>query len=243
MTNEERDDPQPGLSELVTAAARKSSFGHVTPGEAPTAHALLGAIGGIRGLVESILPGLGFLIVFTITHAVLPSVLVPLALALIFIVICLVTRQPVTSAIAGALGIGVSAIIALVTGRAEDNFVPGFIINIVMVVVMLGSIAVRRPLIGVLTGFLVGDKTWRQDPAKVRVAYIATALWALLPALRLAVEIPLYLAHSADGLAAVKLVMGVPLYAILLWVTWLLIRSAWTPESTEPGGDDAAPRV
>ena len=166
MTNEDRDDPQPGLSELVTAAARKSSFGHVTPGEAPTAHALLGAIGGIRGLIESILPGLGFLIVFTITHQVLPSVLVPLALAVIFIVVRLVTRQPVTSAIAGALGIGVSAILALVTGRAEDNFVPGFIINIVMVVVMLGSIAVRRPLIGVLTGFLVGDQDLAPGPGE-----------------------------------------------------------------------------
>ena len=78
------------------------------------------------------------------------------------------------------------------------------------------------------------------------MATIATVLWALLPAIRLAVEVPLYLAEAADGLAIAKLVLGVPLYAILLWVTWLLIRTAWSTsaarESTD-GESDPASRV
>jgi hypothetical protein len=32
-------------------------------------------------------------------------------------------------------------------------------------------------------------------------------------------------------LATVKLLLGIPPYAIVLWVTWLLIRSAWTGAS------------
>ena len=80
--------------------------------------ALLGAMGGIRGLVESILPGLMFLIVFTITKQVLPSVLAPLAVSLVFIIVRIATRQPVVTAIAGALGIGISAGLALWTGNA-----------------------------------------------------------------------------------------------------------------------------
>ena len=240
---EEKDSAEqagPTLSDAVAAAAKKSGLGKVAPGEAPTASALLGAMGGIRGLVESILPGLMFLVVYSITKQVLPSVLAPLAVALIFVVVRIATRQPVTSAIAGALGIGISAGLALWTGRAEDNFAVGLITNAVIVVVMLVSIAVRRPLIGVLVGLLVGDPNWRADRAKFRVALIATVLWALLPALRLAVELPLYLASATDALAIAKLIMGVPLYAILLWVTWLLIRTAWSAPS---GGSDAQPRV
>ena len=35
-------------------------------------------------------------------------------------------------------------------------------------------------------------------------------------------ELPLYLAGAAAALGRAKLIMGVPLYAVLLWVTWLL---------------------
>jgi hypothetical protein len=231
----------PSLSDAIAAAAKNSGLGKVTPGEAPTASALLGAMGGIRGLVESILPGLLFLVVFTITKQVLPSVLAPLAVSVVFIIVRIATRQPVVTAIAGAIGIGVSAGLALWTGRAEDNFLVGLWINGILLFVMLLSLAVRRPLIGVVVGLLVSDPGWRTDRAKFKVATIATVLWALLPAIRLAVEVPLYLAEAADGLAIAKLVLGVPLYAILLWVTWLLIRTAWSTRSD--GESDDTSRV
>jgi hypothetical protein len=235
------DPATPSLSDAVAAAAQRSALGKVKPGEAPTAHALLGAMGGIRGLVESILPGLMFLIVYTITKQLLPSVLAPLAVSVVFIVVRIATRQPVTTAIAGALGIAISAGLALWTGRAEDNFLVGLWINGILLTAMLVSLAVRRPLIGVVVGLLVSDPDWRSDRAKFKVATIATVLWALLPAIRLAVELPLYLSGSADGLAAAKLVLGVPLYAILLWVTWLLIRTAWSTKADgeSPDGGSA----
>ncbi|TXK17497.1 DUF3159 domain-containing protein [Homoserinibacter sp. GY 40078] len=230
---------EPSFADAVAAAARRSGLGRVEPGQAPTASALLSAIGGVRGLIESILPGLVFLTVYTITQDVLPSVLAPLGIAIVFIVVRLVMRQPVTSAVAGALGIGISAALALLSGRAEDNFVPGFIINVVTVVAMLVSVLVRRPLVGVIVGVLTGDAEWRADPAKVRVSLVATILWAALPALRLAVQVPFYLAERPDLLAATKLVMGVPLYAILLWITWLLIRSAWSAKPPAEAKNEA----
>lgn len=221
------DDAVPTFREAMSAAARRSGLGKVTPGETPTAGALLAAIGGVRGLVESILPGLGFLVTYTITQNLVPSVLAPLGLALVFIVVRVVTRQPVTTAIAGALGIGISAALALFTGNANDNFVPGFFINGGVVLVMVVSLIARRPFVGVLVGLLLGDDDWRRNAAKLRVATVATILWATLSAVRLAVQVPLYLAESTEALAATKLVMGVPLYAALLWVTWLLVRTAW----------------
>jgi hypothetical protein len=220
-------DDVPTFREAMSAAARRSGLGKVTPGETPTAGALLAAIGGVRGLIESIVPGLGFLVTYTITQNLVPSVLAPLGLAVAFIIIRVVARQPVTTALAGALGIGISAALALLTGNANDNFVPGFFINGGVLLVMIVSLIARRPFVGVIVGLLLGDDDWRRNAAKMRVAAVATVLWATLSALRLAVQVPLYLAESTEALAATKLVMGVPLYAMLLWVTWLLVRTAW----------------
>lgn len=228
------DDKAPSLSEAAATAARKSGFGKVTPGETPTGSALLGAMGGIRGLVESILPGLGFLVVYTVTGNLLWSVLAPLAVAVLFIVIRIAMKQPWTSAIGGLVFLGLSAGLALLTGQAKDNFIFGFVINGVFLTVLLISLAVRWPLIGVIASLITGEgPDWRDDKAKVKVAVIATILWCGLFALRLGVELPLYFADNTQALAALKLVLGVPLYALMLWVTWLLVRTAYARPQSE----------
>ncbi|MFC0678092.1 DUF3159 domain-containing protein [Lysobacter korlensis] len=238
MTHETPREPAPDASSAkpdptdlrgaFSAAARRAGIGQVPPGEAPSARALLKAVGGVRGLIESILPGLTFLVVYTITRDLLPSVLIPLVVAVAFVVVRAVTRSPVMTAVAGVLGIAVSAALALLTGRAEDNFVPGFFINAISLTVILISLAVRWPLIGVIVGVLTGEgAAWREDRAKRRVMTVATVLWAAMFALRLAVQVPLYFAGATEWLAGTKLLMGVPLYAVFLWVTWLLVRAAY----------------
>ncbi|MDQ1605941.1 MAG: hypothetical protein QOJ18_308, partial [Microbacteriaceae bacterium] len=168
MTDPGSDQDQPPtFRESLGAAMRRSGLGQVAPGEIPTARSLLGAVGGARGLVESILPGLGFLVVFSITKNVPLSVLIPVALSLVFVVIRLVSRTPITQAFAGVAGIAISAVLALITGNAADSFIPGIIINVVSAGVLLLSLLVRWPLIGVIVGFLSNDGTeWRKDRAK-----------------------------------------------------------------------------
>lgn len=234
--SETPEDPQVSFRDALSAAARSSGLGRVKPGETPTAGALLAAIGGARGLIESILPGLGFLVTYTITQNLVPSVLAPLAVAVVFIVVRIATRQPVTTAIAGAIGVGISAGLALFTGNANDNFVPGFLINGTVLLIMIVSLIARRPFVGVFVGLLLNDDDWRKDPAKLRVAAIATILWAVLSGLRLAIQLPIYFANIPEALAATKLVMGVPLYAGLLWVTWLLVRTAWRAREAPDDG-------
>ena len=217
------------VDEALASAARRSALGSVAPGEAPTGVALLRAVGGVRGILESILPGLVFLIVFAITNEAVVSVVAPVLLGLVFLVTRLVRREAVSGAIAGFVLLALSAGLALFTGRAEDNFILGFFINGVLVVVMLVSLAVRWPLIGVAVGYLAGDHPqWRQDRAKWRVATISTLLFAAFPALRLVIEVPLYVSGNAAALATTKLILGVPLYAGVLWITWLLVRTAWS---------------
>jgi hypothetical protein len=236
------DDPQ----DMLKAALRRSGLGRVAPDETPSAATLLIAMGGIRGITESILPGLLFLVTYTITRNLLPassalwaSVGAPVVIAVAFIVIRLVRREAFTSAIAGALGIAISAAIALLTGRAEDNFVPGFFINAGILLVMVISLVARRPLLGVLGALLLSDPEWRSDRAQLRVAVIATWLWVALAVIRLGVELPLYAAHNTGALAAARLITGVPLYAVILWLTWLVMRTAWT--APERVVDDTKP--
>jgi hypothetical protein len=227
-------DETPSLSDNLAEAARRSGLGKVAPGETPSGSALLSAMGGVRGLVESILPGLGFLVVYTITQNLLLSVLAPLVLALVFVGVRIATRQPFRSAITGVLGIALSAGLALFTGRAEDNFVFGFIINGVFLAGLLISLAVRWPFIGVIASLITGEgSAWRKDRAKFRVAVIATLLWCGLFGLRLAVELPLYFAGNVSALAGLKLLLGVPLYAAMLWVTWLLVRTVYARPQPE----------
>jgi hypothetical protein len=229
--------PEPGFREAFADAMRKTGLGQVAPGEVPTAGSLLKAVGGIRGLIESILPGLAFLVLYAATKSVALSVLVPVALAVLFVVVRLVTRTPITQAFAGIAGIAISAVLALISGRAEANFIPGIIINIASLSVLLLSILVRWPLIGVIVGFLTNETTrWREQKAKRRVLYLTTWLWAGLFALRLAVEVPLYLAKEAEWLAGEKLLLGIPLYAAMLWVTWLLVRAVYA-SSVRPSSD------
>lgn len=224
-----RDEVRAALS----AAAQRSGFARVAPGERPTPQALWGAVGGVRGLIESLLPGFLFLVIYTVTEDVAPSVLVPLAVAVGFVVVRVVLRSPALPAIVGLVGIALSAGLALWSGRAEENFLLGFIINAVWLVALLISLAVRRPLIGIITGLITGDSQWRADAAKRTVLTVTTWLWVGLFSLRLGVQVPLYVAEQASALAATKLVMGLPLYAAVLWITWLMIRSVYAQRQSE----------
>src|SRR5690606_2723595 len=114
-------------------------------------------------------------------------------------------RTPPTLAFAGLFGVGISAALALMTGRAEDNFVPGLLINLVSLIVVVTSIIVRWPVIGVIVGVLSGDgMAWRRQRARRHVLTLATWLWAGFFALRLLVQAPMYFAGETQWLAATK---------------------------------------
>lgn len=203
-----------------------SAIRAVATGEKPTAASLFSAVGGVRGLIESTAPGFIFLAVFTATGELFPSVTAPVVVAVLILLTRMIQRIPVMPAVSGGIGIALSAGFALWTGRAEDNFVGGFIINSISLSVMLISLLVRRPLIGVITNLLASDNPSRTSATVRRASYLATSAWAGFFALRLAVQVPLYFAQATAALAATKLLMGVPMYAAMLWVTWLMMRSA-----------------
>ena len=54
----------PSFSAQFRDAVQNAGIARVAPGEAPSGRALLGAVGGVRGLAESVLPGFAFLVVY-----------------------------------------------------------------------------------------------------------------------------------------------------------------------------------
>ncbi len=236
-------DEQPNLSEALAKAVGKSSISSVASGELPTGAAIVASIGGVRGLVESILPSFVFLVIYLLTKNLVLSALVPVGVAVLFIIIRMATKLPLAPAVTGAVGVGITAALAILTGRAENNFVLGILTNAAYLLAMLVSLVVRRPLIGLIVGLLMGERAanWRQEPRRYRVLTLVTWFWVALFGIRLAVEVPLYLAGNVAGLAVAKLILGVPLYAVVLWVTWLFVRSVFPPAVADSEGE--SPKV
>lgn len=212
----------------LAAAAERAGLGGIAREQMLTPRDLLGALGGLRGLAEAILPGLVFLVVYTVTRELVWALVASLGLAVVFTLVRLVRRSGPTQAIAGLIGVGASAALALWTGRAEDNYVLGFYTNAAYGLALLISLLVGWPLVGLIVGFLMGDGTaWRADRRKLRAMQFLTIVWLGMFVARLVVQLPFYFAGNVEALGAMRLLMGVPLYALLLVFSWLVVRAVY----------------
>lgn len=191
---------------------------------------LLAGVGGWLGIVESITPSLAFVVAFSITKNIVLAVAVAGTLAVGFIALQLIRRKPLTNAIAGAIGIAISAYLPLREGgQPADYFVQGFFTNAIYLVVLGISVLLRWPIIGVLVGLLNGSGSkWRQDKAQLKRFIVVTTLWMGLFGGRLAVQLPLYFAGQTEALGIARIAMGVPLYAFCIWMSWLLLKGVLT---------------
>ncbi len=221
---------QPSASDLLGAAlgqaARRAGL---DPAEdASTGRVVWHAMGGWRGILESVLPSLAFLVIYTIWQDLVLALAISVGLAVVFTVARLIARSPAGAAIGGLVATGAAAALALWTGRAQDNFVWGFITNGAYGTAFLVSALIGWPLIGLAAGFLMGESTeWRRDRRKRRIYSWLSFAWAALFAARLAVQLPLYFAGNVTALATLKLIMGLPLFAPLVAVTWLAVRALY----------------
>jgi hypothetical protein len=156
---------------------------------------------------------------------VLWAVLIAGSLSLASVVKQLVTRKTLSQAIAGAALIAISAWLAL-SGQPKDYYITGFITNVIYGTVLLLSIAVRWPIIGLLVGFFKGwGVGWRKDRGLLTRFDLVTGMWVGLFSLRLIVELPLFFANNLQALGIAKLILSQPAYAVVLWFTWLSLRS------------------
>ncbi len=198
---------------------------------------LLSGIGGGLGIAEAVLPATTFSIVFAITKEALPSVASAASLSLLFLLVRLIRRQGIQQALIGAVAIGLAAFLALRDGgQAADYFILGFLTNAAYGSVLLISVLIGRPLLGYAAQLLFGLNNWRKSREYKRLRMI-TLIWVGFFALRLMVQVPLYLANMVELLAASRVVMGAPAYAGLLALTWILMKRIATDEKGKLEGE------
>jgi hypothetical protein len=203
---------------------------------------LVRALGGRRGLLDSGLPGIVFVTVYTVT-SLTPALWSAVVVGAVLTVVRVARRETLQHAVAGFVGVAVAAFIAHRTGEARNFFLPGLFINAGYAAAYLLSILVRWPLIGVVIGPLVGEGTaWRSDPARLRAYTRATWIWVAMFVLRVAVQLPLYVAGWVVALGAARLAMGWPLFLGGAWVCYLVLRRVplATPSHEAAAADDPA---
>ncbi|HTN23261.1 MAG TPA: DUF3159 domain-containing protein [Solirubrobacteraceae bacterium] len=190
------------------------------------------AIGGPLGMAETSAPAVAFIVAYTISGSdTNTAAAVAVGIALVLAVARLARRQSPRYALSGLVGVAFAAFVATRSGKAENFFLPGLLANAAYASAFLVSLAVRRPLVGIIVAKLDGEEgTWRQNPVRMRAFVLASWLWAGLFLLRLLVQLPLYLAGAVVALGVAKTAMGLPLFGIGLWLTWLLVRDHRVPE-------------
>jgi hypothetical protein len=187
---------------------------------------LLSEMGGPQGIADSSLPGLVFIAVYTLGGSDLQmATIAAIGLGALIAVYRLVRGESAKYAAGGFIGVLIAGFIATRTGKAEDFFLPGLLFNAGYALAYFISILVRWPLIGVFVGPLMGEgMTWRKDPDKVKLFSRASWLWVGMFLVRLLVQLPLYLTSSLVALGIAKTVMGLPIFALTLWLTYLMLK-------------------
>ena len=185
------------------------------------------AIGGWRGLIDSALPSMLFIVIFVFQKNLNNALIASLALGTVLLVIRLIERKSLTQVFSGFLGLSISVFLTWRTKDASNFFLTGIVTNAIYGFFLLISVLIRKPLIGYLVGSLVGDTSgWLKHPLLVRAYTTVTWLWVAVFGLRLLVQIPLYLNDSIALLGSVKIFMGWPLYLFAVWLTYQIVQTA-----------------
>ena len=185
------------------------------------------AIGGWRGLIDSALPSMLFILIFVFQKNLNNALIASLVLGGVLLIIRLFERKSLTQVFSGFIGLSISVFLTWRTKDASNFFLTGIVTNGIYGFLLLISVLIRKPLIGYLVGSLVGDTSgWLKHPLLVRAYTTVTWLWVAVFGLRLLVQIPLYLNDNIALLGTVKIFMGWPLYLFAVWLTYQIVQTA-----------------
>ncbi len=174
-----------------------------------------------RGLLDVILPPLLFVLLnswFGFAVAVWGAGMT----AVFFLIYRLLRKQPVKAALGGVASVALAAAVALLLDREEGFFLPTILSGGGTVLLAVGSVAAKRPLVA-WSSFIT--RRWPLDwywHPQVRPAYTeVTWLWAAYFLARLLGQLFFFQAGAVEQLAWLNLLLGWPGILLLLIVTYV----------------------
>jgi hypothetical protein len=186
---------------------------------------IIGAFGGKKGLIDSGIPSIIFLLTFNIRKDLQEALIASIAVSAILTIIRLAMRDTVQHAVSGFIGILICAWFANRTGNPSDLYIPKLLTNLGYGTLYLLANLAGWPILGLMLGPILGENLlWRNHPERKRAYIQAGWLWVGMFFTRIAVQYPIYKSGNLNLLGTVNLAMGYPLFIATAYGSWLILR-------------------
>jgi hypothetical protein len=116
------------------------------------------ALGGKKGLIDSGVPAVVFLIVFNVTQEVNTAIWAALSLSVTLAIIRLIMKDTIQHSVSGVIGVLICAYFANRSGNATDFYIPKLLTNLGYGTVYLIANLAGWPILGLVLGPLLGEK-------------------------------------------------------------------------------------
>ncbi|MEY3181348.1 MAG: hypothetical protein RL583_508 [Actinomycetota bacterium] len=188
---------------------------------------VLKALGGKKGLIDSGLPAVVFLVTFNVRNDLRVAIWAALTLSICLAIFRLAKKETIQHSISGILGVLICAYFANRSGNASDFYIPKLLTNLAYGTAYLVANLVGWPLMGIVLGPLLGENfEWRKNPQRKKVYIRASWIWVAMFFSRIAVQYPIYRSGNVNLLGTVNLAMGYPLFFAAAYCSWLVIKTA-----------------
>lgn len=186
---------------------------------------VISAFGGKKGLIDSGIPSVIFLVIFNVTKDLQSALIASIAISALLTIIRLARRDTLQHALSGFVGVLICAWFANRTGNATDLYIPKLLTNLAYGSVYLIANLVGWPVLGLMLGPILGENLlWRNHPERKRAYVQASWLWVAMFFTRIAVQYPIYRSGNVNLLGTVNLAMGYPFFIATAYGSWLIIR-------------------
>ncbi|MFJ8899741.1 DUF3159 domain-containing protein [Streptomyces sp. NPDC102359] len=198
---------------------------------AVTEAALFEAFGGVRGMIETVLPGLLFVSIYTVNKNLHMSAFAALGVALAMVVVRLARRDTVKHAFSGVFGVGFGVVFAMMTGNAKDFYLPGMLYTLGLALAYIVTAMAGVPLIGLMLGPVFKENlSWRtRNPGRKKAYTKASWAWGLILLAKCAILFPLYWWADTTQLGWVLVALKIPPFLLAVYLTWVFLAKAPPP--------------
>ncbi|MFF9478316.1 DUF3159 domain-containing protein [Streptomyces sp. NPDC014733] len=198
---------------------------------AVTEAALFEAFGGVRGMVETVLPGLLFVAIFTVNKDLKSSALAALAVSLVLAVVRLARKDTLKHALGGVFGVAFGVVFAMMTGNAKDFYLPGMLYTLGLSLAYMVTTVAGVPLIGLILGPVFKENlSWRTRNPGRKTAYAkASWAWGLILFAKCAILFPLYWWADTTQLGWILIALKIPPFLLAVYLTWVFLAKAPPP--------------